>query len=254
MMTSLCDVNMDTFWPRLKWLDFDRLPNREETVVVVPIVGFADWGLGLPLDIEETVSMAVLAEASRRLVSGTPHLVLPPLRFVLAPSENAFFGMDADDAHDSIQEIVSSVKASGFRKVVLYNASPWNEDLVDAAGRDLRIQLGMQMFCINLSGIGLSLMPGQGESRENWAVLGSYLLDKDASEGVHEKDVLINFATVHSEGTPAQALSQPEENETSGKAILEQASSHLARLLQEVHGRGPLPHDGRIETRKGTPL
>ena len=58
-------------------------------------------------------------------------------------------------AHAFIDDVCASVAAAGFRKVVLCNASLWNEDLCDAAARDVRIARGLQMFCVNLSALGI---------------------------------------------------------------------------------------------------
>jgi creatinine amidohydrolase len=156
-MSQLCNAFQDTFWPRLKWPDFASMPAREKVVIVFPLAGFSDWGEDFPLDREEQVSMSVLKEASQQLHPSAPHLVLPPFRFVTGPKASAAFAMDPDEVFEAIAEIVRDVKASGFRKVVFYNSSPWNEDLVDATARDLRINLGMQTFCINLSGLGIDL-------------------------------------------------------------------------------------------------
>ena len=52
-----------TFWPWLSSPAIGAWPNREATVVVMPLAGMADWGLGHPLDAEETVLMHVLRDA-----------------------------------------------------------------------------------------------------------------------------------------------------------------------------------------------
>jgi len=191
------------------------MSEKESVLVVLPIVGFSDWRLGLPLDLEETLSVSVLAESSKQLASTIRHLVLPPLRFVIGSSESSFFSMDLDSAHEALREMVVSVKESGFRKVVFYNSSPWNEELLNVAGRDLRIELGMQMFCINLAGIGLDLMPGRSSTRGDCEVLG--------------------------------ANSPTDE----GKFVLEKSAGKLVGLLEEVAARPPLADRGAIPKKKG---
>lgn len=163
-MSQLCNAFQDTFWPRMKWPDFASMPAKHEVVIVFPLVGFSDWGEGFPLDREEQVSMSVLKEASQRLHPSTPHLVLPPFRFVTGSKKAAAFAMDPDEVFDALSEIVSDVNASGFRKVVFYNSSPWNENLLEATARDLRIDLGMQTFCIHLSGLGIDLTFEQADT------------------------------------------------------------------------------------------
>ncbi len=75
----LCVADEASFWPWFRWPDFAAWPGKSETVVVLPIVGFADWGLGHALDIEETLAMPVLRQAAELLGKAKPGrlLVLP---------------------------------------------------------------------------------------------------------------------------------------------------------------------------------
>ncbi|MCZ6674425.1 MAG: creatininase family protein [Verrucomicrobia bacterium] len=214
-MTALCNAHEGTFWPGLRWLEFAAMAEKQKVVIVLPITGFADWGLDLPLNVEETMSMSVLREASQQLYGVIKHLVLPPLRFVLGPTESSFFATDPDTAHETLREMVISIKESGFRKVVFYNSSPWNEAFLNVAGRDLRIELGMQMFSINLAGIGLDLKPDRSTTRDDCRILGA----NQASDRA--------------------------------KSILEKSAGRLVALLKEVAVREPLPNDGEIPTKQG---
>ena len=74
--TPLCIADDTTFWPWHRWPEFHRWPERERTLVVVPLAGSADWGLGHPLDAEETVLMGVLRETSLRRPAGLRLLVV----------------------------------------------------------------------------------------------------------------------------------------------------------------------------------
>jgi len=82
----LCEADPATFWPWLTWTDYAQLSAKESFLVVVPIVGMAEWGLDAPLAAEETVLMPVLAVASRRCSPAVRLLVVPPLRFVAGPA------------------------------------------------------------------------------------------------------------------------------------------------------------------------
>jgi creatinine amidohydrolase len=208
MTPTLCLADDATFWPWHRWPDFARWPDRDATVVVVPLAGCADWGLDAPLDAEETVALAVLAAAAPLRAGKFPLLVLPPLRFVLGPTPECAFAVDPPLAHAFIAETAASIAAAGFRRIVLYNASPWNEELIDAAARDLRIERGLQMFCVNLSALGL---------------------DFDAARSGDRRALRSLLATL-----PA---SSPE---------LTAAAARLAALLGEIAARQPLPHGGVI--------
>lgn len=243
-MAELCNSFKGTFWPGLRWPEFDDLPERETVFVILPVVGYTDWGLGLPLDLEEVIAMEVLSQASETCHESAPHLILPPLRFTMAPTQNSFFGLSPELAHDAVREIVLSIKESGFRKVVLYNSSPWNEDLVDAAGRDLRIEFGMQMFSINLSGLNLDLLPGRSKTRHLCQKLGCYLLDREPTKIVENKKGLLGFVA----GAEKDEIDQLkiDSMEVSGDDVLCVAVEKLVGLLNEVAAHTPLSIHGHV--------
>ena len=159
MTPALCNTDDTTFWAWRRWPEFARWENPGGTLVVVPLAGFCDWGLGRPLDAEESVLLGVLRAASESRAPGHSLLITPPLRFVVGPDPRCAFSVDVPTAHAFIAEVVASVAAAGFRRVVLFNASPWNEELVIAASRDLRIALGIAVFTIQLSALGLDFQP-----------------------------------------------------------------------------------------------
>jgi creatinine amidohydrolase len=165
MTPPLCIADPATFWPWHRWPDFARWKNPAATVVVLPIAGFCDWALDAPLDAEETVLLGVLRAASESRRPEQSLLVTPPLRFVAGPDPRSAFAVDVPTAHAFIAEVAASVVAAGFRRIVLFNASPWNEELVVAATRDLRIALGAQFFTIQLSTLGLDFQPARAPDR-----------------------------------------------------------------------------------------
>jgi creatinine amidohydrolase len=246
-LTSLCIADEATFWPRHRWPEFHRWPDRERTLIVLPLVGAADWGLGHALDAEETVLLSVLREASLQRPPDLPLLVLPPVRFVLGPDAGCAFAVDPDLAHRLLAEHLASVAASGFRKVVLCNSSPWNEEFIAVVARDNRIALGLQVFRISLSGIGLDLHPTRSRSRRNFQTLVTALTGTapepapasapgPAVRGWGDERVL-----------PLGELPvAPDAARAEGASILSVAAGQLLGLLGEIHARPPLPHGGRI--------
>lgn len=208
----LCTADRGTFWPWYSWTDLARWPEPALTTVVIPVTGLADWELDLPLDAEEALALGLLKKAAAEpaLPAGRL-LVLPPLRFVLGPSDRCAFPVTPELAHAALEDLVLSVKASGFTRIVFYNSSPWNEELVDAAARDLRIAHGVQMFIVNLAALGLDLAPWR--SRDE-STLRTAWAETTASAGA----------------TP----------------LLDKASRCLAGLLREIADRPPLPNHGEI--------
>ncbi len=211
--TPLCIADDATFWPWHPWTDFARWTDKSAVTIVLPVAGLADWGLDAPLDAEETVLLTVLkAAAARPALPPGRLLVLPPQRYVLGPTEACAFAVDPPAAHAALDEWCASVAAAGFRRIVFYNSSPWNEELCDAAARDIRIARGLQMFCVNLSALGLDFAPWRGGER-----------------------------------APLRAL-LAELGKTPDGPLLAQAATRLAALLNEIAARPPLPRDGALVT------
>jgi hypothetical protein len=211
--TQLCIAHETSFWAWYPWTELAAWPDKATTTIVLPLCGMADWGLEAPLDAEESVALSVLREAvGLPPPRATRLLTLPPQRFVLGPSESCAFPVDPAVAHSALEEWCLSVAAAGFRRIVLYNSSPWNEELIDAAARDLRITHGLQMFCVNLSALGLDFAPWRAGDRPRLRALLAEL-----------------------------ARGQPGP-------VLESAATHLASLLAEIAARPALPHDGAIRT------
>jgi len=234
--TRLANVNERTFWAHHAWSEFAALPGREHHLVVLPVHGFADHGLGMPLDVEETVSSEALRQAIQHLPASTGIWVLPPLRFALAPYPSTFFGIDPETAHDVVREVSHGVKTSGFQKLVFLNSSPWNVEFIDAASRDARVELGLQSFVVNLSGLGLDLHPSSPHRAAVQAV-AAHLLDRTPATSTRAADVEEPDFRPGTWRQPAQVAFDPSID---GPERLRQASLHLARLLVEIDAKSPL--------------
>ncbi len=243
----LCLADDATFWPRFRWPEFSRWPDPASTLVVLPLAGMADWGLGHALDAEETLLLSILLAASQRRPPSLPLLVTPPLRFVLGPDSGCAFAVDPPVAHALVAEVVASIAASGFRRVVLFNSSPWNEELIAAAARDLRIAHGLQIFRISLSGLGLDLHPTRSRDRRKVQTLLTALTGRTPDASVGELSVPPargwGDESVRPLGGSPQSLAAAIAESA---PILAEAATHLLSLLGEIHARPPLAHDGVI--------
>jgi creatinine amidohydrolase len=217
---QLCNADEATFWPWRRWPEFANWPDKASTVVVIPIAGFADYGLTRGLDAEEAVLMAILKEASLHRPPGLSLLVVPPLRFALGPKDYCAFPIEPDVACNQLEEVASWVAAAGFTKILFFNASPWNEELTKAVGRDLRISKKLQMFCVQLSALGLDFDPVRGGDR---AKLKSVLA------GLTEDPV--------------------NEAEAAGREALSQTANRFGAMLVEMSKLPPLPNGGELPTK-----
>lgn len=182
------------------------MEDKASRLVIVPVTCFADWGDSLPLDVEECVTLRVLKAAMSSTPQPQRFIITPPQRFNPGRMGRSFFRMDADFAHQALQEICTCIHSYGFRKLLFLNSNPYCVDFVDTAGRDLRIGLGLQPFCINLNGIGLDFNSSSNRARIESIATGS------------------------------------DENNDS----LTDAAAHLNALLEEVVSFRSLPNDGKI--------
>jgi len=247
--TSLCIVDDSTFWPWNRWPEFARWSNPDRCLIVIPIAGFADWGLGHPLDSEEVVLSHLMRAASLQKPRELQMLVLPVLRFVVGSDPGCCFTLKAPEAHAFISEVVASVESAGFRRVLLLNASPWNEEVCDVAARDLRIARGLQMFCVNLAALNLDFHPSRSESRRNLQTLLTFLLGEEPLSGDAAKSFAANRGIAAGpeevnpiEGNPVSLADAQEE----GEALLNSCGARLLSLLIEIHARAPLPNKGAL--------
>lgn len=233
-MTWLANADKATAWAHHTWSDFASLPDKARFLAVLPVHGFADHGLGLPLDAEEVLGSELLRRAAS---TSTPRLrVLPPLRFGLAPLPSTFFGIDPETAHDLVREIAACVQAAGFRKLVFFNTSPWNEEFIDAASRDTRVALGLQTFVINLGGLDLDLHPTSAD-RTRAQAAASHLLGRAPEAATASADVLDPDFRPGRWRQPPPVTPDPSLDTAS---IVTEASARLGRLLAEIDAKAPL--------------
>lgn len=210
-------------------------------MVVVPLAGMADWGLGHPLDAEETVLTHVLRDACRLLPEERKPLVLPPLRFAFGADRACAFAVDQPTAHALIAEVAASVAATGFRRIALVNASPWNEELCSAAARDLRVSRNLHMFHVHLSAIGLDFLPARSSSRRSLQTLLTALngVEPEPSGSGPPQPMVAPWGD-----EPVVPLPGPfvrlEEARTQGPAILAAAAARLAKLISDIRDQPPL--------------
>jgi creatinine amidohydrolase len=245
-LTPLCIADDATFWPWRTWTDFARMTpaDKAATTVLVPVAGFADWGLGHPLDAEELVLTQVIKAAIERRPDTFSPLVIPPLRFVLGPDPACAFAVDPPTAHALLREVAKGIHDSGFRRMIFMNASPWNEELCAAASRDLRIEFGLQIFRINLGTIDLDFHPVRSKSRRQVQTLLTALTGRAPDPQSCAASAAPGFwADERIRPLPGPAVSLAAAADD-GAVILATAAARVAGLFAEIAAHPPLAHGG----------
>jgi creatinine amidohydrolase len=228
-MFSLSHDDLRTAWSHRTWEDFAAAPASDTRIAILPLHGFADHGLGLPLHLEEVIGSRLLRDA----LAGIPPseaCVLPPLRHVVGPYAACSFSVDPDTALALIGEIAAGVHAAGFRKLVLLSSSPWATELAATAALEARVALGLHTYLIPLSGLGLDLHPSSAERSRAQAV-GAALLGvvpdaafraPDCSDGERRP----GYWNLPTHLAPDSTLSGP--------LLLAETTARLRRLLGEI--------------------
>lgn len=236
-MTWLANADFETAWAHHAWSTFRDLPEAERYLAILPVFGIADHGLGHPLDAEEIVGSEVLHRATLHAKSCLRLRVMPPLRFALAPYPSTCFGIDPETAHELIHDIAQGVLAAGFKKLVFWVTSPWNEEFIDAASRDTRAFLGLQTFVVNLGGLGLHFHPAS-DSRSKLQAIVTYLTGRQPDfAGALPGD---QRDPTFRPGRWRQPAPVNPDASLDGEDLLAGAGLHLARLLAEIDGRPSL--------------
>lgn len=239
MFTDLCIHDSPTFWPHRSWPEFEKWPNKAGTLVLCPVTGHTDWGLGHPLDAEELIITTLLRHAAEVHSAKGKWLTLPPCRFAAGPHARTSFPVPLEVAFSHLTAWGRSVAESGFQKLVFVNASPFHEDIIDAVGRDLRVEYGLQVFVINLSGLGISLHPNSPDGRQRAQTLITAILQQaPVSEAIipPSKSPLppgVEAPWDPSEWRMPDPLSLAEAT-TTAPVFLDQATEHFVRLVTEI--------------------
>jgi creatinine amidohydrolase len=221
-----------TAWAHQTWSELDARPDKARTLIILPVHGFADHGLGLPLNTEEVVGSAVLRAAVASAGLHAHALVLPPFHFGVAPYPHTHFGTDTETALGSLSEILSSVRASGFSRVLLFNTSPWNTEIVATAAIDARTDFDLHTYIIGSAGLGLGFHPADPRLTHTQAV-AARLQGREPSPSPIRTDVHDTDFRPGCYLHPAPTTVDPDLN---GEHLFARAAAAFAGLLQEIVG------------------
>jgi creatinine amidohydrolase len=235
---ELCVADDATFWPWFSSPTIGAWPDKDRTVVILPLAGMADWGLGHPLDAEETVLTHILRDACKLVPEGRKPLVAPVLRFSFGADPSCAFPVDQPTAHALIAEAAASVGASGFGRIAIVNSSPWSEELCNAAARDLRVSRGLHMFHLHLSALELDFHPVRSRSRKRLQTLLTSLYghEPEAPTASHGEPKWGD----ESVGPLGGAHAKLADARVEGAAILAAAAGRMAKLISDIRDAAPL--------------
>jgi creatinine amidohydrolase len=134
----------------LTWKQVDALP-RETTLLVLPTAAIEQHGHHLPLATDTLINNLLLGKALAQIPAEFPIYALPPVCYGKSNEHIGFPGtlsVSTQTFLALVHDLGSSIAASGFKKVVLYNTHGGNSSLVDVLARDLRAEFGLRTFSL----------------------------------------------------------------------------------------------------------
>ena len=249
------------FLPYLSWTEVAALPDRENTVIVLPAGSIEQHGPHLPCSVDTVICSGVAGHALARLPKEVPAFMLPPIAYGKSEEHLHFPGtltLDGETLYATVVQVGESVYRSGFRKLLIVNGHGGQPQVLEMAARELRLRHGDYV-----------IVP-----HHTWRlphVAGRYLSEKEKKLAMHaghaETAIMLALApdTVHMEravanyppefpsqllspdGRPACAWSARDfgpsgvigdplpATREQGEAILDSLAASWAQAITELH-------------------
>ncbi len=183
------------FLPYLSWTEVAALPDRENTVVVLPTGATEQHGPHLPCAVDSVISSGVVGHALARLPAEVPAFAMAPITYGKSEEHLHFPGtitLSGETLLATMNEIGESVYRAGFRKLLIVNGHGGQPQVMEMAAREMRLRHGDYI-----------VVPSSTWRVPN--VAGRYLSDKEKRLAMHaghgETALLLALApdTVHME-------------------------------------------------------
>lgn len=142
----------DRFLPALTSPEIRDLPDKDRTVIVLPVASIEQHGPHLPVYTDSLIGEAVVAAALDRLPAEAPVWRLPLISYGKSTEHSAFAGtlsLTADTLINTLRNIGRSLAQAGFKRLAIVNAHGGNTEIVDFVIRDIRQETGMMVFALH---------------------------------------------------------------------------------------------------------
>lgn len=133
------------YLPYLSWTQIAALPDRANTVVVLPAGSTEQHGPHLPCAVDTIIAAGVIGHALARLPAEVPAFALSPIHYGKSDEHLHFPGtvtLDGTTLLETVTQIGESVYRMGFRKLLIVNAHGGQPQVMEMAARELRLRHG----------------------------------------------------------------------------------------------------------------
>ena len=137
-----------------KWLDMTReeiaAVEKDKAIVLLPMSATEQHGAHLPVGTDTTILAELIDRfCEKRSLDGFSVLFAPQLAVGKSNEHMSFAGtltFSSTTYYALLFDIAKSIAACGFQKLVLLNSHGGNFDMANLIARDIRIELGMEVY------------------------------------------------------------------------------------------------------------
>ncbi|MGC2402957.1 MAG: creatininase family protein [Acidobacteriaceae bacterium] len=242
----------------LTWKQVDAL-SRDTTLLVLPTAAIEQHGQHLPVATDTLINSILLGAALARLPRDAQVYALPAICYGKSNEHIGFPGtlsVSAATFMSVVRDLGSSLAASGFKKLVLYNTHGGNSSLVDVMARDLRAEFGLRVFCLfGSAGAAFTGLSDQeraygfhaGEVETSFLLSAipelvhtdqytvNYIADITKPEVLRPENAPATFAWLTRDIAPSGVMGDPNPASAErGKRWIEEAGDKLAAALSAM--------------------
>lgn len=147
----------ERFLPRLSSTQIKNLQKRD-SLVILPIGAVEQHGPHLPVFTDTLLAETVLEESLKYVPSDSNIWFLPSMPYGKSNEHlgrAGTFSLSSSTLQSVILDIGRSLKQSGFRRLLLFNAHGGNNDLLNLIAREVRLETDLMVFRLNVGGLAL---------------------------------------------------------------------------------------------------
>ena len=247
----------------LTWKQVEAIP-KETALIVLPTTAIEQHGHHLPLATDTLINNLLLGKALEKLPTDAPVYALPPFCYGKSNEHLGFPGtmsLSSSTFMAVVRDIASSVRTSGFHKLVLYNTHGGNTSLDDVLARDLRAEFGLRTFSLfgspgaTFEGVSpqeraYGFHAGEIETAyllhatpslvNTTAYTSNYIARVEGSEPLKPEGSSANFAWLARDIAPSGVLGDPSPATAEhGETWSNEAAARIAELLVAMYNFEP---------------
>jgi len=249
----------------LTWKQVEAIP-KDDALLVLPTAAIEQHGHHLPLATDTLINNLLLGKALEKLPPEAPVYALPPVCYGKSNEHLGFPGtmsVSASTFLAVVRDLGASVRASGFKKLVLFNTHGGNSSLVDVLARDLRSEFGLRTFCLfGAAGVSFDGLSAQERAygfhageMETALLLSAtpelvhvdeytvnYIAQVDAPNLLKPENAAATFAWLTRDIAPSGVMGDPRSaTAENGARWIEEGAVNIAAALEAMlHYKGPL--------------